>query len=208
MDLEDWVRVHAVPPARLFEVGCGEGELARNLARVGYDVTAIDPEAPVGEIFRATSLEDFMATAPFEVAVASRSLHHISDISAALRKIHSLLVAGGLLLLNEFAWDQMDERTAYWYLSHATEHRHEDGSLVPGKFPEAWIEEHDALHDSETIRQALDEMFDERSFTWVPYIAEHYLKRPGMIKHEEDLIRSDSINPLGFRYVGVARSTA
>jgi SAM-dependent methyltransferase len=204
MDLEDWIREHAAPPARLLEVGCGDGELARNLAKAGYDVTAIDPEAPAGEIFRTTSLEDFTSSARFDVVVASRSLHHIGDISNALEKIHSLLVPGGLFLLNEFAWDQMDERTARWYLSQSTEHRHEDGSLLPGRFPDAWIEEHDGLHDSGTMRRALDERFDERTFNWVPYIAEHYLKRPKLIDQEEALISSDSISPLGFRYVGIA----
>ena len=208
MDLQDWVREHAAPPARLLEVGCGDGELARNLARGGYDVTAIDPEAPAGEIFQTTSLEDFTSNTPFDVVVANRSLHHIADLSEALKKIHSLLVPGGPLLLNEFAWDQMDERTARWYLSQATEHRHEDASLLPGRFPDAWIEEHDGLHDSGTMRRALGELFDELIFNWVPYIAEHYFKRPDVIAREEDLIQSDSIGPLGFRYVGMARSTA
>jgi len=208
MDLEDWVREHSAPPACLLEVGCGDGELARNLARGGYDVTAIDPEAPAGEIFQTTSLEDFTSNTPFDVVVANRSLHHIADLSEALKKIHSLLVPGGPLLLNEFAWDQMDERTARWYLSQATEHRHEDASLLPGRFPDAWIEEHDGLHDSGTMRRALGELFDELIFNWVPYIAEHYFKRPDVIAREEDLIQSDSIGPLGFRYVGIARSTA
>jgi 2-polyprenyl-3-methyl-5-hydroxy-6-metoxy-1,4-benzoquinol methylase len=32
-----------LPPARVLEVGCGEGELAHALARTGHSVTAIDP---------------------------------------------------------------------------------------------------------------------------------------------------------------------
>ena len=37
-----------LPPDRVLEVGCGEGELAHALARAGYSVTAIDPQAPEG----------------------------------------------------------------------------------------------------------------------------------------------------------------
>ena len=208
LDFGNWIREHTAPPARLLEVGCGDGELARKLSQDGFEVTAIDPEAPTGDIFETTSLEEFTSTSPFDVVVASRSLHHIADLSEALKKIHSLLVPRGLLVINEFAWDQMDERTARWYLSQATEHRHEDESLVPGRFPDAWIEEHDGLHDSETLRRAFGELFDERIFDWIPYVTEHYLKRPDLIAHEKDLIQSDSVSPLGFRYVGIARSTA
>jgi 2-polyprenyl-3-methyl-5-hydroxy-6-metoxy-1,4-benzoquinol methylase len=44
------------PPARVLEVGCGKGELARALAGEGYDVVAVDPEAPEGSIFRRTTI--------------------------------------------------------------------------------------------------------------------------------------------------------
>jgi SAM-dependent methyltransferase len=45
------------PLARVLEVGCGRGELARKLAADGYEVLAIDPRAPEGPIFRRTTLE-------------------------------------------------------------------------------------------------------------------------------------------------------
>jgi SAM-dependent methyltransferase len=207
ISVEQLVMEHALPPAHLLEVGCGAGELAQSLSRHGYDVTAIDPEAPSGEIFQTTSLEDFTSSSPFEVVVANRSLHHIADLSDGLRKIRSLLIPGGVLVLNEFAWDQMDQRTARWYLSHVGDPRPEDESLLHGKSLQAWIAEHEGLHDSGRIRRALDELFEKRLFNWVPYIAEHYLKRLNLIKQEAELIRSETINPMGFHYVGIRRST-
>jgi SAM-dependent methyltransferase len=44
-------------PTRVLEVGCGEGELALALARAGHSVTAIDPRAPEGPIFRRARIE-------------------------------------------------------------------------------------------------------------------------------------------------------
>ena len=40
-------------PTRVLEVGCGEGELARAVARAGHSVIAIDPRAPEGAPFDA-----------------------------------------------------------------------------------------------------------------------------------------------------------
>jgi 2-polyprenyl-3-methyl-5-hydroxy-6-metoxy-1,4-benzoquinol methylase len=122
MNVQDFVAAHLPqPPARVLEVGCGAGHLARRLAELGNDVTAIDPDAPEGAIFRKVSLEDFAEPGLFDAVVASRSLHHVPDVTAALTKIHDLLRAGGLLILNEFAWDQLNEVTARWYLAHVPE---------------------------------------------------------------------------------------
>src|SRR5918998_551621 len=77
----------AAPPARVLEVGCGEGELARAMAGEGYEVVAIDPDAPEGPIFRRTTIEEFDDPGPFDAVVASRSLHHVHDLGGALDKL-------------------------------------------------------------------------------------------------------------------------
>jgi 2-polyprenyl-3-methyl-5-hydroxy-6-metoxy-1,4-benzoquinol methylase len=83
------------PPARVLEVGCGEGELALALARVGHSVTAIDPRAPEGPIFRRVGIEEFTDPGRFDHVVASLSLHHVEDLGMALDNIADLLRAGG-----------------------------------------------------------------------------------------------------------------
>lgn len=204
MNVNQFVFANLPPsPARVLEVGCGQGELAKGLAEQSYEITAIDPEAPEGPIFRKTSLEDFSAGASFDAVVASRSMHHIPDFQLGILRIHALLRQGGLLIINEFAWDRMDERTAHWYLSKIPESRPKDESLLPGNFPHAWIAEHNGLHDSNTMRRKLDALFRPKAFEWVPYIAEYYLDRPDLIAEERRSIESDSINALGFHYVAV-----
>ena len=51
---------------------------------LGHQVTAIDPAAPDGAIFQPVALEDFADPVEFDAVVASRSLHHIHDLGAAL----------------------------------------------------------------------------------------------------------------------------
>ena len=99
----DFVLSHLpAPPVDVLEVGCGPGELALALSHAGYSVTAIDPDAPDGPIFRRTKLEDF-TDGSFDAVVASVSLHHVEAVDAAFDKIVSLLRPGGRLIFEEFA---------------------------------------------------------------------------------------------------------
>jgi SAM-dependent methyltransferase len=131
------------PPARVLEVGCGEGDLAWALDAAGYDVVAVDPEAPEGRIFRRTTIEAFDEPRPFDAVVASRSLHHVEDLRGVLDKLARL--SDGPLILNEFAWDRREPMT-----------------------PE-WEEEHAGLHGYAVMRSELDARFEERFFEWRPY---------------------------------------
>ncbi|MGH2756069.1 MAG: class I SAM-dependent methyltransferase [Actinomycetota bacterium] len=191
------------PPARVLEVGCGKGDLARYLSSLGHVVTAIDPEAPPGPIFRKVSLEGFSEEDTFDAVVASRSLHHVPDLDAGLRKIHTLLRRAGVLVLNEFAWERMDRETADWYLSHIERAGSEPPSLLPESFPDAWIAEHEGMHTSDEMREGLDGIFHMKLFEWVPYVSVHYLERDDLLGEERRLIGLGRIQPLGFHYVGL-----
>jgi len=106
------------PPAQVLEVGCGEGELAHALARAGHSVTAIDPRAPEGPIFRRVGIEEFTDPGPFDHVVASLSLHHIENLGEALDKLADVLRTGGSLVVVEFGWDWIDEATGQGALGH------------------------------------------------------------------------------------------
>ena len=101
------------PPA-YWRWAAARGELTTALAIAGYDIVGIDPMAPHGELFRRLTLDDLEETERYDAVVAARSLHHIRDLDAALEKIATLLERDGLLVVDEFAWDLLDEPTLDW----------------------------------------------------------------------------------------------
>jgi SAM-dependent methyltransferase len=187
------VRELPQPPARVLEVGCGTGALARALAADGYDVLAIDPRAPEGAIFRRTTLEELGDERPFDAALASLALHHVDDLDVALAKLHSALRPGAPLIVREFGWELVDEATARWDSARLGR----EGGLA------AWRAAHEDLHTFAAMRAALDARFEERSFEWGPYLAE-YKPGKGDAAKERRLIASGQIRAIGFVYVGVA----
>ena len=185
------------PPARVLEVGCGAGDLARAIDAAGYSVLAIDPEAPAGPIFRRTKLEDVREAGTFDAAVASYSLHHIESVDLALERIADLLEPRGCLVIEEFGWDLVDEATADWY-------RRQQGEMSVESVLTEWRAEHDGLHGYTEMRRALDERFTERSFEWRPYLYSCF-ERDELEPREREAIRLGEIRAVGFRYVGVSR---
>lgn len=192
---------------RVLEVGCGAGDLARALSDAGYDVIAIDPEAPEGPPFRRVALEDFGESRPFDAVVANRSLHHIKDLAGALGKIARLLEPNGVLVVNEFAWDRADAATAEWYYGQRDVLAAARGERIVGARddPQArWCTGYEGLHGYEQMRPELDARFVERLFSWEPYL---YSELNGVASEglERTLIASGAIRATGFRYVGVPR---
>jgi ubiquinone/menaquinone biosynthesis C-methylase UbiE len=185
----------------VLEVGCGEGDLARALAATGYDVTAIDPMAPEGPIFRRIKLEDLEEDASFDAVVASRSFHHMANLDQNLDRVARLLGEDARFILDEFAWERLDEPTAHWYEG---QRRVLVAALPDRRAPTAedWLDYHADLHRSETVRAGLSARFEELTFERVPYLW-RYLGGPATAELEESLIESGAIQALGFRFVGI-----
>jgi SAM-dependent methyltransferase len=207
IELTDFVLAHLpLRPARVLEVGCGDGELARALAATGYDVTAIDPVAPEGPIFRRIKLEDLEFDQQFDAVIASRSLHHMPNLDQNLDRVAQVLRDGGTFIVEEFAWERLDEATAEWYEG---QRRILLSALGDRQSPTAaeWLDHHSDLHRSDALVAALAARFDERHFSWVPYLW-RYLGGPATVELEESLIEAGAIQALGFRFVGIAVGAA
>jgi hypothetical protein len=192
------------PPQRLLEVGCGrEGGVAPALAAAGYDVLAIDPHAPEGPLYQQITLEELDDPGPFAAVVAGRVLHHVDPLPSALDKLAALAPR---LILDEFAWNHMDEPTIDWYES---QHR---VLVAAGREPKGppdlgeWRARHSDLHPYESLRAEIDTRYDELHFEWRPYFY-RWLEGPATESLETALISAGAIRPIGFLYAGVRRET-
>ena len=217
--VEEFVLDQVGPPAtQVLEVGCGKGQLAHALARAGHSVTAIDPRAPEGPIFRRVGIEELTDPGPFDYVVTSLSLHHIEDLGGALDKIADVLRMGGSLVVVEFAWDRIDDATAEWalerlpaaslseehsWLGHRCQEWARGGrgnrARAESYFAE-WAAE-EGLHSSRRIRDELGRRFVGRLFEWVPYLYPD-LGEDTVEADESAAIEARAINATGFRYVG------
>jgi len=115
------------PPARVLDVGCGAGAMTRELWAQGYAVTGIDPQAPEGQAFIRTTLEDFASRAPFDAAVALRSLHHVGHLGRAVESLWRLVRPGAKVIVLEWAVERVDDSVWQWLARHGLD----DGRRVP-----------------------------------------------------------------------------
>jgi SAM-dependent methyltransferase len=203
---EEFARAHLPPPpARVLEVGCGRGELTTALAVAGYDVLGIDPLAPLGDRFRRILLEDLDHAHEFDAVVAARSLHPLRDLSSGLDRIAALLRPGGVLVVDELAWDLIDEPTFDWLYGQRRALASAGRGEAPASVDELraeWEAGHLGVHGFATLQAALSERFEEREFVWTPFL-HRILGGVATEVLEQALIDANAIRALGFRYAGV-----
>jgi SAM-dependent methyltransferase len=206
----DFVTANLPPaPARVLEVGCGEGRLTRALIELGYDAQGIDPRAPDGPVFEQIALEELRVEQPYDAAVAVVSLHHLHDLPLAVERLADALVPGAALVIDEFDRTGLDPATTAWLwrqrqalaavgLGHAPDHataEEHHAALVGGLA---------AIFTWETVREALDARFDERSCERVGYLY-RYETHPALQPLEQAMIDAGAVDATGVHYVGVRR---
>ncbi|WP_203916705.1 class I SAM-dependent methyltransferase [Rugosimonospora africana] len=97
------------PGAAVLEIGCGTGQLTRQLAGQAFNLTAIDIGAAMVQAarrnvadatarFQVCSFEDFPDSGPFDLIVSATAFHWI-DPSVGLAKADRLLRPGGWVAL-------------------------------------------------------------------------------------------------------------
>ena len=188
------------PPARLLEIGAGDGELARALAASGYEVVAIDP-APGGAGVVAVALHELaQEVGTFDAALAVTSLHHVEPLEASLSRLAETLAPGAVLVVDEFDVGALDVRAAEWWLS-----RRGTAEGAGRKSAEDVVAEHRAhLHPLERIVAALEADFRVESPRSGPYLYRWGLD-PAFRSEEEDAIARGEIPATGARLLARRR---
>ena len=182
------------PPARVLEIGAGDGELAAHLREAGYDVTAIDPKGADG-VLPVALLDIDAPPRSFDAAVAMVSLHHVVPLGQSLRRLSEVMRHGARLVIDEFDVARLDERASAWWLDHAGKDKQPADHV-------AEMREH--LYPVAQIRAELAPWFDLGEPVPCAYLFRWPL-RPELRDEEERLIAAGEIPAIGSRFVAIRR---
>jgi SAM-dependent methyltransferase len=204
---------------RVLEVGCGDGLLALALAGAGHSVTALDIElrgaSPDGAVtFVERPFLDYRG-GPFDAVIFNGSLHHLFPLDAALSHARSLLVAGGQLVADEFAWEAADDPTARWYFElrqGVAGHGHHSRKLVHGSDQDPplqrWVAEHQhhpPLHTGAAMVEAVRGSWGAVEVETGPYLYRYVARglaggdADALLAEERTRIAQGAIRPVGLR---------
>jgi SAM-dependent methyltransferase len=202
MDVLSYVRGSLPrPPARVLEVGAGDGELARAMSEAGYDVVAIDPASTVSWVRPVPLIELAEPAASFDAAVACLSLHHVQPLGESCSRLAEALRPAAALVVDEFDIDRFDDRAARWWLDRRLSPHDHDGN-DPASVIERLRPHVQPLAD---VFAALVPWFDIGPPTRGTYLHRWDLP-PGTERDEEDAIASGAIQATGVRFVATRRA--
>jgi len=216
---------------RVLEVGCGTGELAASLANDGYAVLAIDSDPDSIAAAQRLGVEARIATWPdfnsgqFDAVLFTRSLHHIQPLEESVGRAAESLTEGGRIIVEDFAYDSVDEKTLRWFHS-AIRLLEAAGVLIAGdelvdkillktETLNAWRQNHEhELHTAAEIEAQLEKIFSRVIKQNAPYYFRYIAvamvsseKRDAILQafaeQEETLASDDWIVPLGRRFVAL-----
>jgi SAM-dependent methyltransferase len=95
------IALHFRPGARILEIGAGTGQQARELARRGFAVEAIEIPSSGYRAARTYPITDYdgrhipFADASFDIVFSSNVLEHVADLTALNREIRRVLKPDG-----------------------------------------------------------------------------------------------------------------
>jgi 2-polyprenyl-6-hydroxyphenyl methylase/3-demethylubiquinone-9 3-methyltransferase len=108
----DTKKLNCLEGLRILDIGCGAGILSEPLARLGGEVTGIDPASENIEIavahaqdsgvdvdYRATTAEELAANKEqFDIVLAMEVVEHVIDVPAFVATCASMVKPGGLMV--------------------------------------------------------------------------------------------------------------
>ena len=229
-----FIASHLPSGAALLEVGCGDGRVASELLNSGYQVIGVDSDQEVVARARERGVPAVQASwpefesSPLDGVAFTRSLHHISPLRSAIRKAREVLRPRGMLLVEDFAFNETDKATITWFLEVLGSRTAKEliapvpaefvTDLLGSKDPFAvWHQSHDHdLHTMTAMTQAIGEYFIIRATHQVPYLYRYLVpvlpESPKAAAFVEEVVREEArlgecraIVLVGRRIVGVAR---
>jgi len=195
-------------------------------------VVAIDSDPDSVAAAQRLGVDARIATWPgfdsgqFDAVLFTRSLHHIHPLDESVERAAESLAGGGCMIVEDFAYDSVDEKTLRWFRSAI-------GSLeVMGLIPQArdeflekilsktetlnaWRQNHEHdLHTAAQIGAQLEKTFSSVILENAPYYFRYIAgaidpsdKRDAILQafagQEEMMAADGSIVPLGRRFVAV-----
>ena len=188
-------------PARVLEVGAGDGELARLITSAGYEVVAIDPGASTENVVPIGLAELEEPDGSFDAAVAVVSFHHVDPLDASCNRLADVLRPGAMLLVDEFDVERYDERAAEWWLTQ----RRALGAVEEHSAQEVIAELRAEIHPLSLLQATLEAHFDVG-----PPLRGSYLYRwdldEALRPKEEELIVEGVLPAVGARLIGRRRA--
>jgi SAM-dependent methyltransferase len=190
-------------PARVLEVGAGDGELAAALRSAGYDVVAIDPASSTDSVRPIPLHELGEPPASFDAAVAVVSMHHVEPLRRSCRVLAEVVRPGGALVLDEIDVGRFDDSAERWWLENRPPDHDHNGHEppVPGSVV-AFLRHH--CHHLDAMEDALVEWFELGPLTRGPYLYRWQLG-PALRVPEQELIAAGGLPAVGVRVVGTRR---
>jgi SAM-dependent methyltransferase len=217
---------------RILEVGCGKGELAVRLSKDGYSIIAIDSDPEPVAAARSLGVDAHFAVWPdcdfgrFDAVLFTRSLHHIHPLDGSIRHAANSLTDGGRVIVEDFAYESVDEKTLRWFTSTlrlleatgslAANDEFVERVLSKTKTLKAWRQNHEnELHTASEIDAQLEKVFGRV----IRQNAAYYFRYPAnaitvtdkhdeilqaLAKQEETLSTDGSIVALGRRFVATS----
>lgn len=168
------------PPAAVLEIGCGpHGGFVPRLLALGYTAIGVDPTAPDASEYSRAEFEQHTPSELYDAVIASTSLHHVADVVVVLDRMAAALVPAGVVVVVEWAWEDIDEATARWCFDRlpagpATSWlgQRRDEWVASGEPWDGYMTKwagREGLHSSDHIVRALDHRFEPQLRAVGPY---------------------------------------
>jgi len=214
---------------RVLEIGCGSGELAARLLQDGVSLIAIDNDTDSIAAAQGLGVDARIAAWPdfddglFDAVLFTRSLHHMPPLDKAVERASDSLVIGGRLIVEDFAYETVEEKTLQWFAdvidqldgAHLLDKGDDFLSALPSRNEKLkiWRENHESgLHTAANVFAEIRRVFGETRCEEAPYYF-RYLSRAivstvdrdkilqDVAEQETELIATGTILALGRRFV-------